>query len=84
MIARRGSGRSGGFVHLLGRDEDASTGVAALPGVHAHAEEVATDGLADISGRQDDVGRLAAEFLCDTLDRGSSVLGDLHAGGSSR
>ena len=46
--AGAGGGCGGGLVHLLGRHEDPGAGVAALPRVHAHAEEVTADDLGDI------------------------------------
>ncbi len=73
-------GHGHGLFHLGGRQDHAASGVAGLAGVHAHTEHVARHRGCDVGIVEDDVGRLAAEFLGDTLDRGRSVLGDFDTG----
>ena len=68
------------FVMPVGWHEHARGGVAGLAAVAEHARHALDDGAVQIDVGQQDVGRLAAEFLCDALDRRGRGLGDQDAG----
>ena len=68
------------FLHLRQRHDHARRRVAGLAGVVEHVHHAAGHRLGEVGVVEDDVRRLAAEFLADALDGRRGALGDVDAG----
>ena len=73
-------GDRGDFLHLRQRHDHPRRRVAGLAGVVEHVHHAAGDGLGEVGAFEDDVRRLAAEFLADALHGRRGALGDIDAG----
>jgi hypothetical protein len=79
-LAHRFLGDRNALVMQLGRHQHAARRIARLTGVHHHALHATGDRGLEVGVVENDVGRLAAEFLGDALDGIGGGLGHQDAG----
>src|SRR5205085_1849610 len=79
-LVRDAPGDGGDFLHLRQWHDHARRRVAGLAGIVEHVHDAAGDRLGQVGIVEDDVRRLAAEFLADALYGGGCALGHVDAG----